>query len=206
MRVPRGMRVPRTPVRWLCLKAFSYLALSSGRRLEPRQWDAMCQTIELGIFLNRCFDGKTHFSAFHYRRLRRGLPEPVTRDYLRKLRQAESGRPRGRDWPSVMAYRRAVLELSLDALFRLAELPPRPVLLPLTFLIQLVDDILDQRLDRQLGLPTLLTAQGPPAHRQARELWGELKTHRQPQDRPIVALGFLVYFLARLAARLIPAS
>jgi hypothetical protein len=165
----------------------------------------MCQVLDLGVYLNRCFDGKGRFSASVYRRLRQGLPDEPLREYLRALREAEAGRPNGTgtgDWRAVRAYRRSVLELSLRLLFRLAELTPRPVLVPLTFLIQLLDDILDHRIDRRLGLPTLITAGGPSAGQHADELWSELKGHRQAVDRPFVVLGFPVYLAARTAARL----
>jgi hypothetical protein len=162
----------------------------------------MSQLIDLGIFLNRCFDGKTSFSSGRYRKLRRGLPDGPVRDYLRALKRTESGRPSLSDWKAVQAYRRSVLDLSLKALFRLAGRPFHHAFSPLVCLIQLVDDILDQRLDRTLELPTLVTSNGPTAIVQAQQLWKELKSHRRPQDRPLVALGFPVYLLARLCAYL----
>ncbi len=178
------------------------LAATSGRTLSGQQMDRLTQTIELGVFLNRCFDGKAAFCGKTYRELRRGLPSEPVRNYLRALRQAERSRPRNRDWPSVRDYRRSVLDISLRILFQLTDQPKRGVLLPLVSLIQLVDDILDRGIDQALSLPTLLSAGSPSAEQQARELWLELKRHRDPADAPLVAVGFLVYFLARLVARL----
>lgn len=200
LRGPHGRRAVRTPVRWLCLRAFCYLADVQGRRLSVSQLDSMAQLIELGVFLNRCLDGKARFSASRYRQLRRGLPDDLTKTYLRALRQAEGARLQLRDWTSVSLYRREVSDLSLVALFRLGDLPARQVLSPLVALIQLVDDILDQRLDRRLGLPTLVTLAGPAPACQAKTLWRELKSYRQPSDQPLVGLGFLVYLLARFCA------
>lgn len=199
---PYGERRSRTPVRWLCLRAFCYLAATTGGRLRPIQLDQMSQLVDLGIFLNRCFDGKTRFSSGRYRKLRRGLPDGPVRDYLQALKRAETGRPSLSDWKAVQAYRRSVLDLSLQALFSLAELRYHDALSPLVCLIQLVDDILDRHLDRTLELPTLVTSNGPTALVQAQRLWEELKSHRRPEDRPLVALGFLVYLLARLCAHL----
>lgn len=197
---PHGQRPPRTPIRWLCLRAFCYLAATSGRSLSQGQLDGLTQTIELGVFLNRCFDGKSAFSPSTYRRLRRGLPSEPLRMYLRQLRDCEKGRPGGGEWARVQFYRREVLRISLQVLFRLAEIPPRDVLLPLVCQIQLTDDILDRGIDRALGLPTLIHPEAPPASQQARDLWTELKSYQRPADAPVVALGFLVYLLSRLAA------
>lgn len=199
-----GRHRPRTPVRWLCLSAFRYLAASSGRSLEPWRLEQLGRLLELGVYLNRCFDGKASFSPLLYRHLRRGLPPVPLREYLRQLRAIERGRPSAGEWSQVQRYRREVIDLSLKTLFRLADLPAREVLSPLVCQIQLIDDILDQRLDRALGLPTLLTAGGPSASEQARALWAELKGHEGPPDRPLVALGFLVYLLARVCALLCP--
>lgn len=201
---PRQSHRPRTPVRWLCLGAFRYLAASSGRSLEPWRLEQLGRLLELGVYLNRCFDGKAGFSPSLYRRLRRGLPPVPLREYLRQLRAIERGRPSAGNWSQVQRYRRAVIDLSLKTLFRLADLPAREVLSPLVCQIQLIDDILDQRLDRALGLPTLLTAGGPSAQQQARALWLELKSHSRASERPLVALGFPVYLLARVCALLSP--
>ena len=199
---PHGRRPPRTPIRWLCLRAFCYLAASSRRSLSHIQLDTLTQTIELGVYLNRCFDGKRAFSARRYRALRQGLPDEPLRIYLRELRACEQERPRGGDWASIRAYRREVLRISLRVLHKLAGLPPREVLIPLVCLIQLTDDILDREIDAGLSLPTLMHPGGPPARQQARELWQELKGHREPGDGPLVAVGFLVYLLSRLTALL----
>jgi hypothetical protein len=158
----------------------------------------MSRLIDLGVFLNRCYDGKTSFVAARYRALRKGLPEPVMRDYLRALKQAESRRPPVWDQRAVLSYRRAVLDLSLLALFRIAEQEVQSVLSPLVCLIQLVDDLLDSQIDRSLGLPTLVSSPGSSSRQLALELWTELKQHRHPRDRPLVGVGFLIYVLARL--------
>lgn len=199
---PKGNHVPRTPVRWLCLRTFTYLSLCHGGRLSPCQWDGLSRLIELGVYLNRCFDGKMNFSPRLYKQSRRDLSLVVTEDiiqkYVRTLKQAEQGRFAARDWPRIRVYRRRVLALSLEALFEVAHLPPRSVLFSLTALIQLVDDVLDRKGDRELGLPTFLCPGSPSARYQADELWRELKAHQHPIDQPVVGFSFLVYLLARI--------
>ena len=197
---PHGRRQPGTPVRWLCLRAFCYLAASSQRSLSHTQLDTLTQTIELGVYLNRCFDGKRTFTARRYKTLRRGLPDKPLQTYLRELRVCERDRPRDGNWTRIRAYRREVLRISLGVLHNLAGLPTRQVLLPLVCLIQLTDDIIDRKIDARLSLPTLMHPGAPSAPEQARELWQELKGNHEAGDEPLVAVGFLVYLLCRLMA------
>lgn len=202
--VPSGRRPVRTPIRWLCLRTFVYLGASSGTPMDSEKVDQLGQLLELGVFLNRCLDGKAAFCPIRYRGLRRGLPVEPLRRYLGALRRVERGRPDGTKWERVAFYRREVSDLSLLALFEIAELPERPVLSPLVGLIQLVDDILDQEIDRTLGLPNLLGPHSPSAGEQAVWLWEELRSHREGSDIPLVGMGFLVYLLARLVGRFHP--
>jgi hypothetical protein len=182
----------------LCLKTFSYLARTQSVVLASKQIDELCQAVELGVFLNRCFDGKTRFERKRYRTLRHGLPTQPTRTYLTALRLLEQNRPCPKDWLSVYQYRRGVLQVSLRFLFELAELRVRPTLLPLCSQIQLIDDILDKRLDSSLGLPTFATARGADSSALANKFWRELRDSKDPDELPIVAGGWLVYLLARL--------
>jgi hypothetical protein len=73
----------------------------------------------------------------------------------------------------------------------------REVLLPLCSLIQLVDDVWDQAIDEQLGLPTFLSPDGPAPRQLAWDFWKELSSHRAPEDRPFVVAGWFVYLFTR---------
>ena len=188
---------PRTPIRWLCLRAFSYLGEVESRSLDGERLDQLCRAMELGIFLNRCFDGKRPFSSGRYRELRRPLDGRSTREYLRRLKSLEASQPASQNWKAVFQYRRDVLEISLRYLFNLSGIRQRDVLLPICSMVQLVDDVLDQKTDRKLGLPTFVTADGPSASQLARMFWQELRTGREPEEMPFVVSGWLVYLLAR---------
>ena len=194
---PFGTRRPKTPIRWLCLKSFTYLAQAQNQKVAAKRCDLLNQAIELGVYLNRCFDRKCRFQIPVYRGLRKDLPPHPTREYLSQLRALEQNRPDFDDWSSVYHYRRSVLEISLAYLFRLSHLQNREVLLPLCSLIQLVDDVLDKAVDERLGLPTFLSVSGPAPGQLARDFWSELRSHRAPEDRPFVVTGWFVYLLAR---------
>ncbi len=202
--LPSGRRPVRTPIRWLCLRAFVYLGVSSGTPLDSDKLDQLGQLLELGVFLNRCLDGKSTFCPIRYRRLRRGLPVEPLRRYLGALRRVERGRPDRTRWKCIALYRREVSDLSLLALFEIAGLGERPVLSPLVGLVQLVDDILDQEIDRTLDLPSLVGPLSPSTDEQAVWLWKELRGHHDGSDTPLVGMGFLVYLLARLVGHLHP--
>lgn len=193
-----GRESPKTPIRWLCIRAFSYLGLVERRSLDSITLDRLCQAMELGIFLNRCFDGKSSFCSARYRDLRRPLPHSPTQEYLRELRGLEQEQPDLSAWKDVYQYRRGVLKVSLSYLFTLAKLRDRSVLLPICSLVQLIDDVLDRKTDSQLKLPTFITADGPAASALAKGFWRELRDGREPDEMPFVASGWLVYLLARL--------
>ena len=201
---PAGLRPARTPPPPPPPRTFRYAAWTSGSELGAEKYDQLAQLLELGVFLNRCLDGKGSFCSGRYRSLRSGLPQAPLRRYLRALRICERSRPSppDGDWASVCAYRREVSDLSLMALFEVAEIPQRPVLSPLVGLVQLVDDILDQEIDHRLGLPNLLGQGAPSAREQAVLLWKELRGHRERADAPLVGVGFSVYLLARLLGHL----
>lgn len=193
---------PKTPVRWLCSRTFDYLARCQGSRLESAAHDQLVLGVELGIMLNRHYDLKEPLCRRRYRTLRGLLAAGPTSEYLRRLRKAERGRPKRGDWQQVQLYRRTVLELSLQYLFELTGLRPRPILVPLCEMIQLIDDVLDQDLDRRLGLPTLVHQRGPsPAH-WASVLYGEIRSFNDLRDTPIRWAGGGVYLLARGVCKL----
>jgi hypothetical protein len=162
------------------------------------RFDILNQALELGVYLNRCFDRKSAFQMSEYRRLRRQLPPEPTRLYLSELKALEKSRSNLTEWNAVFQYRRAVLEVSLNYLFRLSSLQKHPVLLPLCSLIQLVDDVLDQRIDTELGLPTFLSSDGPGPKQLAQGFWSEIRSHRKSEDRPFVLAGWLVYLFTRI--------
>lgn len=191
----------RTPVRWLCLRAFDYLARCHRGPLRGDQLTLLGQALELGVFLNRYYDGKAVLCRRTYLRLRRPLPEAETLIYLRALRQAERLRPAAAS-PAACDYRRRVSQLSLDFLARLVELPMPPVVLTLVTQIQLLDDLLDRNLDRELGLPTMLSSGDFDAAHHARLLRRELWECRQECERPLVACGHLLDLFICLLARL----
>ena len=192
-----GSEKPKTPIRWLCLRAFSYLAEVESRSLDGERLDQLCRAMEFGIFLNRCFDGKGSFSLGRYRELRRPLDVGFTRDYLRGLKRLEARQPAVQNWKAVFQYRRDVLRVSLGYLFNLSGLRQRDVLLPICSMVQLVDDVLDQKTDKELGLPTFVTADGPSAAELARLFWEELRSGREPEEMPFVISGWLVYLFTR---------
>ncbi|MFA5506285.1 MAG: hypothetical protein WC314_12920 [Vulcanimicrobiota bacterium] len=194
---PFGTWKPKTPIRWLCLKSFSYLAHAQNNPIEKGRFDVLNQALELGIYLNRCFDGKCRFQSWEYRKLRRDLPGAATTIYLRDLRNLEQNRPDRHDWQAIFHYRRGVLAVSLDYLFELSKVPRRGVLLPLVSLVQLIDDILDKQIDDRLGLPTFLCSEGPHPAEIAHLFWQEIKVHEAPLDRPFVFTGWLVFVLSR---------
>lgn len=193
-----GSRRVKTPIRWLCLRTFAYFALSESRELRPGQVDQLCQAVDLGAYLNGCFDGKGGFKLSAYRPLRKGLPEAETRLYLRQLHDLEKGRPRRGEWPATLHYRQRVTEVSLNYLARLAGLRQRPVLLAICSLIQLLDDLLDHHQDLELGLPTLVADGAPAPAMLARDFWLALRVHKEPEERPVVACGWCVYVMVRL--------
>jgi hypothetical protein len=195
---PFGPRRPKTPIRWLCLKSFSYLGEVQNRSLVQNRFDILNQALELGVYLNRCFDRKHAFRVSEYRELRRELPSEPTRLYLSQLKSLEVNQPPRCDWTSIFHYRRSVLQISLNYLFRLSRLQSRAVLLPLCSLIQLVDDVLDQRLDRELELPTFLAPGGPQPRDLAQTFWSEVRANKSPEDRPFVLAGWLVYLFTRI--------
>lgn len=192
-----GSESPKTPIRWLCLRAFSYLAEVESQSLDGERLDQLCRAMELGIFLNRCFDGKRPFSSGRYRELRKPLDSRSTREYLKRLKSLEASQPAPQNWMEVFAYRRDVLEVSLGYLFKLSGLRQRDVLLPICSMVQLVDDVLDQKTDKELGLPTFVTADGPSAADLARMFWRELRFEREAEELPFVVSGWLVYIFAR---------
>lgn len=194
---PFGSRKPKTPIRWLCLKSFSYLARAQNQKMLSQRCDLLNQAIELGVYLNRCFDRKCRFQVPVYRGLRKDLPSHPTRQYLTQLRVLEQNQPDNHDWNSIYHYRRSVLDVSLAYLFRLSHLQHREVLLPLCSLVQLVDDVLDRAIDERLGLPTFLSVDGPAPRQLAWDFWSELRSHRAPEDRPFVVTGWLVYLFTR---------
>lgn len=195
--VRTGSRQPKTFVRWLCLRAFVYLSLIQSRRLCRLSLDQLSQAVELGVFLNRCFDGKREFCGQRYRGLRRGLPEAAARQYLRELRSLETQRAHGSDWYYVYLYRRGVLRVSLDFLFSIVGVSSRPSLLEVCSMIQLVDDVLDQKLDRRLSLPTFLFEGGPEPAALARKFWSELREKSQFEDLPFLLGGGVCYLFTR---------
>jgi hypothetical protein len=202
---PFGPKQPRTPIRWLCLKSFSYLGEVQNKSLAKSRFDLLNQAIELGVYLNRCFDRKHAFRLSEYRRLRKELPAEPTRTYLRELKTLELERSHLFEWSAVFHYRRSVLQVSLNYLFCLSRLQNRQVLLPLCSLIQLMDDVLDQELDRELGLPTFLCADGPQPSILAASFWGEIRSNRSAEDRPFVLAGWFVYLFARILIMCRPA-
>lgn len=190
----------KTPIRWLCLRTFAYFGLSESRELDSEELDMLCRAVDLGAYLNRCFDGKGPFDPAEYRQVRQGLPGEPTRLYLRQLRELEYGRPDRHDWPEVLHYRREVTWVSLCYLFSLVDLRSRPVLLDLCSLIQLADDLLDQRVDQRLGLPSLVTAAAPRPSLLASSFWRELRSHPAREEWPVVVCGGFVYLMVLLLA------
>lgn len=187
---------PGTPIRWLCLKAFQYQKLLSQAPLSAASSELLNQALELGVFLNRCFDGKANFSKRTYRTLRDGLPSEPLRQYLRELRDLEQNRFRCHDWESIHHYRREVLRVSLQLLSRLAGVKLNPVLLELCSLIQLADDLIDHNLDQRLSLPTFLAAGAPHPARQALIFWSNLVGSCRTGDAPFLLGGWVALILA----------
>ena len=198
----RGQLGPKTPVRWLCLRTLDYLAVCQERALSGEHQDTVHRAIELGIFLNRYYDGKEAFDKSEYLRKRSLLPEQPTRDYILKIRVLERNRPQPGQWSEIAHYRRAVLRANLEFLFSLSELDPNWILLPLCELIQLTDDLLDIEIDRRLNLPTLVGQSSPSPIVHAKQLYRQILDYQEPQCAPIKTSAGMVYILTRLACLL----
>jgi len=194
---PSGRNKPPTPVRWLCLKALTYIAYSEKRELPTETLDALVAALELGVTINRFYDGKRRLPVGRYRYLREKLPPEPTSSYLGRIRGLERRRPQCDDWPAVYQYRRDVLEVSLSYLAQLAGIRSRRVLLSLCSLIQLVDDVLDRNTDRTLALPTFLSEGAPSPEQLARSFWDELKRSSEKRDGPFLWSGYVLYIFTR---------
>lgn len=194
---PPGKNKPPTPVRWLCLKALAYIAYSEKRELPTETLDALVGALELGVMINRFYDGKRRLPVERYRYLREKLPPEHTSKYLGTIRGLERSRPQSDDWPAVYQYRRDVLEESLSYLAQLAGVRSRKVLLSLCSLIQLVDDVLDRNTDRTLALPTFLSEGAPSPEQLARNFWEELKGSSEERDSPFLWSGYVLYIFTR---------
>ena len=161
---------PKTPLRVLCIAAFEFLARLRAGTLGKRRRLAMALACDLGSLCDDYYDHR-RLDASEYRSLRcelRGIvPEAATSRYIRRLRQAERGRPilSGIDpgiANAVIAYRTSVLDLSLRWMQEISGLNVEPgkfdVLLSLVGLMQVADDVLDWKDDQAERCPSYVTA------------------------------------------------
>jgi hypothetical protein len=161
---------PKTPLRVFCIAAFEFLARLRGGTLGKRRRLAMALACDFGSLCDDHYDHRP-FDASQYRSLRRELrrmaPEAATSRYIRRLRQAERGRPiLSASSPgianAVIAYRTSVLDLSLRWMQEISGLSVEgvnfDVLLSLVGLMQIADDVLDWKDDLAAGCPSYVTA------------------------------------------------
>lgn len=171
---------PKTPLRVLCIMAFDTLwRVRSGKPLPRQKLRTVAALLDFGACANAAFDHKKYCDK-EYRETWRLLEEAgigvFVSEYLRRLRNLESGRPLpgGDDWQfqKAVAYREAVVRLSLGMLTATAWGDPclneavrathRDADINLLFRIvmqcQIVDDVLDYSKDLRAGLPSFLTA------------------------------------------------
>jgi hypothetical protein len=161
---------PKTPLRVLCIAAFEYLARLRGGTLGRRRRLAIAHACDFGSLRDDYYDHQK-LDATEYRslrcKLRRMAPEAATSRYIRRLRQAERGRPiLVASTPgvadAVIAYRTWVLDLSIRWLQEISGLSVEPLkfqaLLSVVDLMQLADDLLDWKDDQAVRCPSYVTA------------------------------------------------
>jgi Lipopolysaccharide kinase (Kdo/WaaP) family len=171
---------PRTPLRVLCVIALDTVhVLRTARPLPRSRCHQLAAFLDFQACTNAVWDGKDLYAP-EYRALRErlervGLGVWIT-EYLSRLRELELRRPPiGGDlqrFDDVRSYREAVVRLSLATIAAIAlsaECLDEGIratycdsdvaaLFRMAMQCQIIDDVIDYRQDRSLGLPSFLTA------------------------------------------------
>jgi hypothetical protein len=172
--------VPRTPLRVLCIIALDTLhVLRYSKALSRRTRQDLAAFLDFQACTNAAWDRKDPCTAARQairQRLGRAGLEPWIEMYLGRLQELEAHRPSiGGDrqrFDEVRAYREAVVRLSLATIGAIAlhaeRLEPAiqathgvgdmAMLFRMSMQCQIIDDVLDYRMDLSLGLPSFLTA------------------------------------------------
>ena len=170
---------PKTPLRVLCIIALDTVhALRHSYPIPQKRIRHVAEFIDFQACTNAMWDRKPlcpqEYSAIRRRLETAGL-EAYVLDYLGRLQELESWRPRvcgaPRNFEEVRVYREAVARVSLAAVAAVAfgsrlEHESRAIhqdshmntLFRIVMQCQVVDDILDYRHDLGTGLPSFLTA------------------------------------------------
>jgi hypothetical protein len=218
---------PKTPLRVLCIMAFDALhMLRNAKPLPRRQLRILAALLDFGACANAAFDNKD-WCRHECRQTLQLLEEAGIRsslvEYLRRLRDLESGRPLpGGDYgqfQKVGLYREAVVRLSLgmvattangkqcldEGIRAIRREDDLKILFRIVMQCQIIDDVLDYSKDRSAGLPSFLTAfKSLP---QAFELT-RLAARRYADDRNLPRTGDVLplrsaLFLVSTCARLV---
>jgi hypothetical protein len=214
-------RQPGTPLRVLSLVAIDAASRLRGNILKPEQRQAVIDGMELGALLNDRFDGDAHdrnaLSTLVGRFAQSGHRK-VVRAYAKRLRALERLRPHlGGGSSAIGTYRENVNRVSLGLLWALAgdrtlasaELEivveeDLRLLFRIVMQTQVIDDVLDVRLDRRRGLPSF--ASGPDAS--AHSLGGWVSVYSDPNPIRLdqnFCLQITLRIVAALARALIKA-
>ena len=202
---------PKTPLRVLGIVAFDTLhVLRHSRWLPPERSAHLVMFFDVAGFANAALDGKALCEA-EYRSLRErmgyaGLDRPVD-DYLARLRALEAGRPSPggdrRGFEEDCAYREAVARLSLMTAAGMA-FPPSAsederaadgdldTLLRILMQCQIIDDVLDYRVDVAAGLPSFMTACASLPEAVALTAAAAARYASPPRTRTIFPLRFVL--------------
>ncbi len=166
---------PRTPLRVLGIMAFDTLhVLRRSRWLPRKRVEQLAMFVDLEGLANAACDHKV-LSEEHYRALRERLERagagPDIDSYLSRLQALEHARPPiGGDrhrFEDVCAYREAVARLSIEsaAAIALGEATSGrgrdadiETLVRILMQCQIIDDVLDYRVDAAGALPSFVTA------------------------------------------------
>jgi hypothetical protein len=171
---------PKTPLRVLCIIALDTVhVLRNGQRLPRKRCEQLAAFLDFQACTNAVWDGKDLCPA-EYRALRQWLEKAGLgswiAEYLSRLAELESRRPSlggGRQhFDDVRSYREAVVRLSLATITAIALKAERledamratdcdgdvAALFGMAMQCQIIDDVLDYREDRSVGLPSFLTA------------------------------------------------
>jgi hypothetical protein len=218
---------PKTPLRVLCLMAFDTLhRLRHAKPLPMVQLKLLAALLDFGACANAAFDNKDwcrHESLMTLRLLEEGGIRSSVVEYLRRLSDLESGRPRpgGEDWQFQEArlYREAVVRLSLGMVAATAsgkacldeeiratcDDADLNLLFRIAMQCQIIDDVLDYSKDLSVGLPSFLTTSRslPQAFELTRLAALEYADDRDvPRTGDVFALRSAL-FLVTICARLV---
>jgi len=171
---------PQTPLRVLCIMAFDTLhMLRHAKPLPKLRLRMLAALLDFGACANAAFDNKDccrHECRITLQLLAEAGIRSSVVEYLRRLRDLESGRPLPggdyRQFQKVGLYREAVVRLSLGIAATTANRnqcldegiratccdADLNILFRIAMQCQIIDDVLDYSKDMSAGLPSFLTA------------------------------------------------